>query len=76
MMTFMRTIIELHAEQLEGLDVVCRRDSISRAEAIRRAIDGMIAREEPARAKAFGLWRGRGIDGVEYQDAIRKEWER
>ena len=72
----MRTIIELHAEQLDGLDVVCRRDSISRAEAIRRAIDAMIAREEPARAKAFGLWRGRGIDGVEYQETLRKEWER
>lgn len=76
MMTFMRTIIDLHATQLDGLDTVCKRDSISRAEAIRRAIDGMIAREAPARARAFGLWRGRGVDGLKYQESIRREWDR
>jgi metal-responsive CopG/Arc/MetJ family transcriptional regulator len=76
MMTVMRTIIEIHAAQLEALDDVCRRDSISRAEAIRRAIDAMIASEAPARAKqAFGMWRGRGIDGVKYQAALRREWD-
>ena len=77
MMTLMRTIIDLRAGQLDGLDRVCRRDGISRAEAIRRAVDAMIAREAPDRAKrAHGVWRGRDLDGVSYQDVLRREWDR
>lgn len=26
--------------------------------------------------KAFGLWQGLGIDGLEYQEQIRSEWVR
>ena len=25
---------------------------------------------------AFGMWKDRGIDGVEYQRELRAEWER
>lgn len=24
--------------------------------------------------EAFGIWKGRGVDGLEYQDSLRKEW--
>ena len=41
----MRTIIELPGEQVDALDALCRRDGISRAEAIRRAV-AMLVRAE------------------------------
>ena len=73
----MRTIIEVPPNQLEALDGLCEREGISRAEAIRRAIAEHVLRNPPPdRASAFGLWRARGIDGLEYQKAIRSEWDR
>lgn len=73
----MRTIIDLRTEQVDALDAVCRRDSISRAEAIRRAVDELLEREARIAAKqAFGLWKGRDIDGLKYQEALRREWDR
>jgi hypothetical protein len=71
----MRTIIELPQHQLDALDLHCRREGISRAEAIRRAIAGHVqeARESGDRA-AFGLWRTRPVDGLAYERRVREEW--
>ena len=72
----MRTIIDLPDGQLEALDGICRRESISRAEAIRRAVD-LLVRDRAAGAShaAFGLWRGpSAVDGVKYQEQLRREW--
>jgi hypothetical protein len=71
-----RTIIELPEEQLEALDGLCRREAISRAEAIRRAVD-LLVRDRAASAShaAFGLWRGaRAVDGLKYEERHRREW--
>lgn len=71
----MRTIIELPEEQLTGLDGWCRREGISRAEAIRRAVAAMLAeRAKGEAAGAFGLWRGRAEDALAEQEKIRNEW--
>ena len=72
----MRTIIDLPPEQLEALDGICRREGISRAEAIRQAV-ALLTRERAASRSgvAFGLWRGkRQVDGLEYQERLRREW--
>jgi hypothetical protein len=72
----MRTIIDLPADQLDALDGICRRESISRAEAIRRAVD-LLVRDRAAGGAhaAFGLWRGTGaVDGLKYQERLRREW--
>ena len=76
MMTPMRTIIELPSGQLDALDALCRREGISRAEAIRRAVEQHVAKATTAgREAAFGLWRGRrGTEGLAYQRRIRREW--
>lgn len=76
MMTPMRTIIDLPAAQLDALDAVCRREGISRAEAIRRAVAATLEQTTSAgREAAFGLWRGRrGTDGLAYQRRLRREW--
>lgn len=72
----MRTIIDIPAEQLEALDAICGREEISRAEAIRRAVTLLVKDKTGSGAKAaFGLWRDRDIDGVEYQRRMRStEW--
>jgi hypothetical protein len=72
----MRTIVDIPEDQLQMLTELCRRDDLSRAEAIRRAIAAFLAKETSPPAESFGLWRGRGIEGVEYQQAIRSEWDR
>jgi hypothetical protein len=75
MMTPMRTIIELPPHQLDALDALCRRDGLSRAEAIRRAVEAHLGRESrAARASAYGLWRGRKIDGLAWERRLRSEW--
>ena len=73
----MRTIIELPQEQLTHLDAHCRRENVSRAEAIRRAIDAMLAsRSKADAAGAFGLWRDRAADAAAELERLRDEWAR
>ncbi len=71
----MRTIIELPTEQIDHLDAHCRRERISRAEAIRRAVSMMLAEAADAQASsAFGLWRGRAKDALARLESLRDEW--
>ncbi len=75
-MTFMRTIIVLPPDQLEALADLCRREGISRAEAIRQAVAYYLNSRRPASgSRAFGLWRDRPIDGLEYERRLRDEWD-
>ena len=71
----MRTIIDLPDAAREALDALCRRDGISRAEAVRRAVATLV---RLARASgpdpAFGLWRGRAVNGLAYERRLRQEW--
>lgn len=76
----MRTIVELPDTQLKALARLCRKEGISRAEAIRRAVDKLVGsdqasdEQEDLRA-AFGLWRGRQPNGRAYVENLRAEWE-
>ena len=76
----MRIIVELPEAQIKALARRCRREGISRAEAIRRAVDKMVSGGEAAEARegfrsGFGLWRGRQTDGRGYVEVLRAEWE-
>jgi metal-responsive CopG/Arc/MetJ family transcriptional regulator len=71
----MRTIIELPEDQIRDLAELCRRERISRAEAIRRAVAEYARRRNAGDArKAFGLWRARRRDGLAYERRLRREW--
>ena len=71
----MRTIIELPQDQLLDLDAHCRRENLSRAEAIRRAVAAMLSeRSAGEAAAAFGLWRERADDALAEQERLRNEW--
>lgn len=71
----MRTVIDIPDDQVEGLARIGRREGVSRAELVRRAIDGYLRRRDVAAdARAFGLWKDRETDGLAYEDALRREW--
>ena len=70
----MRTIVDLHEEQVEVLGRIFEEDKISRAEAIRRAIDAYSKQRQPSIHSVFGLWRNRKGDSLEYEDRLRDEW--
>lgn len=71
----MRTIIELPEEQVEGLTRLCAKENISRAEAIRRAVDALL-RDQPTKTReaAFGAWKAQRRDSCEIVDELRGEW--
>ena len=73
----MRTIIDLPNPQIDALSALCKREHISRAEAIRRAVQQYLDTQQidPFKA-AFGIWRDRKFDALDYVDALRAEWDR
>lgn len=71
----MRTIITLPDGQVEQLAALCRREGISRAEAVRRAVARYLEeRRLRPRDDAFGIWRDREPDGLAYERRLRAEW--
>ena len=53
-----RTIIDLRDEQLNRLDTVAERIQVSRAEAVRLAVDDFI-NTRSQRNESFGSWKGK-----------------
>ncbi len=71
----MRTIIDLPEQQIAALGAFCERERISRAEAIRRAVEAWLASRVPAeRDSAFGAW-DQGEDSRKLVDDLRAEWD-
>ncbi len=73
-----KVLFEMDGAKLADLDAIIAKNGWSRAEAIRYAIDNLIEQEsmkENLAKKAFGLWKDRKIDGVEFQKKLRDEWE-
>lgn len=73
----MRTIVEIPESQLKSLALLCRRERISRAEAIRRAVAMMLDDQQPVEdgmAAAFGIWEHRTGDVRSLLNQLRGEW--
>ena len=71
----MRTLIDLPQRAVAALAEICRRERISRAEAIRRAVALYVAqRKSTSEEEVFGLWRKRELEGRVYEDKLRDEW--
>ena len=72
----MRTIVDLPKEQLKLLATLCDRKKLSRAEIIRQAIHLYLKQEiHHSKTEAFGLWKNRSVDGLQYQNKCRAEWD-
>lgn len=52
-----RTIVEIPDAQLREVDRLCRLLGISRAEAVRRGLQGFVQQNEAVRTDGFGLWQ-------------------
>ena len=73
----MRTLVDIPETELEALNALSKSEGISRAESIRRAISAYVElNRPPAKHAGFGLWKDYDIDGDEYQQKIRAEWDR
>ncbi len=73
----MRTIIDIPESLLRDVDALARREKISRAEAVRRAMAEFLdKRGEPRTGAAFGIWKSRKLDSLGYEDSLRQEWSR
>lgn len=72
----MRTLVDIPEDELEALTSLSRSRRVSRAELIRQAVAGFLAQNKAGLEDSFGLWKGRGVDGVEYQEKLRREWKR
>ena len=71
----MRTIIEVPDELIQTLDQIGQRENCSRAALIREAIVEYLQQKTNSSVEsAFGLWKDKGCDGVEYQNTLRSEW--
>ena len=51
-----RTIVDIPASQLDEIDRFCRTLGISRAEAVRRALEAYLERAVDIHTDGFGLW--------------------
>lgn len=72
----MRILVEIPEGELEQLKTLSRSRSVSRSELIRQAVSGFLEENKAGLRDSFGLWKGKRVDGVRYQQKLRGEWER
>lgn len=72
----MKALLEMDDKQVDILARLCKRDGISRAEAIRRAINyyGEHMLTPTAPDAYFGYLKGCKIDSLAYVDKLRDAW--
>ena len=68
-----RTLVDIPDRQIRDLADICKTEKISRAELIRQAISAYLEKKS-SETEAFGLWKERKVDGMEYQEQVRSEW--
>jgi metal-responsive CopG/Arc/MetJ family transcriptional regulator len=77
-----RALITFKEEQLKKIDRLARKNKQSRAQVVREAIDRYVSQKEKEPtwkeivAKCAGMWKHKNIDGLEYTNKLREEWER
>jgi metal-responsive CopG/Arc/MetJ family transcriptional regulator len=73
----MRTIVDIPEKQLSALAALCSAHKISRAEAVRRAVDQLLKDSaENRKDVGFGIWKHKGINSRKFVDGLRLEWGR
>ncbi len=70
-----RALIDIPDNDLKALDRLGVRRGLSRANIVRQAIREYLAKTQSSDGDAaFGLWRDRNEDGLDYQSRVRAEW--
>ena len=77
MISVMRTIVDIPEAQIDALAHLCEQQKISRAEAVRRAVDRLLKESSSDRKKiGFGVWKHKRIDSRKFVDKLRAEWSK
>ncbi|WP_414165398.1 CopG family transcriptional regulator [Superficieibacter sp. BNK-5] len=74
-----RILLDLSDDVIKRLDDLKHQRGLPRAELLREAVEEYLERQNQAKAaiaNALGLWQGCEEDGVEFERALREEWER
>ena len=75
MVRTMRTLVDLGDTRIQALNELAKKEKRSRAALIRQAIDDYLGRRRGQQeGDAFGLWGKRKVDGLAYQEKVRREW--
>jgi metal-responsive CopG/Arc/MetJ family transcriptional regulator len=69
-----RILVDIPQPCVDDLNAIAQAEKLPRAEVIRRAVAAYVEQNRPAAADAFGIWKQRRIDGVQYQEEVRTEW--
>ena len=75
----MRTIVDIPDTQIKFLDKLSKEKHLSRAEIIRQALSdyiNSIHETKETYKSAFGLWKNKNLDSIDYQSQIRSEWDK
>ncbi len=71
----MRALVDMSDAQVVALDSLAKEKRQSRAALIRAAIDDYLDRHRQEQAAdGFGLWGRTSVDGLAYEDKVRREW--
>ena len=73
----MRTIVDIPRENLASLDILGAQERVSRTELIRRAVEDYLRAHAASDPKAaFGMWKKKPKNALEFQRQLRREWDR
>lgn len=73
-----RILADLTPRQIEDLDQLATAQGVSRAALISDAVDALIQMKHEERSRpapdAFGMWKDRAVDGLAYEQEVRRQW--
>ena len=73
----MRTLVDIPEKDLCRLTKLSKARKVSRAQLVRTAVSEYLRKEQRDPLETLiGLWADRPIDGLEYQEQMRREWDR
>ena len=73
----MRTLVDIPDTDLRKLTSMSKSRKVSRAQLVRTAIAEYLSKDkEDSLDRLAGIWADRNVDGLEYQLAMRREWDR
>jgi len=71
----MKTTIEINENKNRALRTLAQQRGVSMSQLVREAIDHFLQVVVPKGTKeSFGIWRGKGRDGLDYERRLRKDW--
>jgi hypothetical protein len=76
---FMKVLINFSEEQVDALDKIARHRKCPRMRIVQEAVGYYLSQQSLAKGESltgFGAWKGKNVDGLQYQRKIRGEWEK